>query len=189
MNEHVLDWIGAYHDGELFGSRRRWVEAHLHGCAACRAELAALQVLSAQLQSSQPMPVRTPPEQFVAQVRLRLPARPWAPPARHTLRQALGLWLPLSVVAAWALGQAMLAVSGLALFTLPALPLPTLPGLDALPWLAAPPNGWGTWSGLSALSIGLTALTAATVCSCLAGWWAARDSNMALAPAAEPAAM
>ena len=60
MSEHVLDWISAYHDGELHGDRLRWVEAHLHTCADCQAELAALQNLAVRLQASPPMPARKP---------------------------------------------------------------------------------------------------------------------------------
>src|SRR5437868_2872474 len=107
MNEHVLEWISAYHDGELPGDQRRRVETHLAACPTCQAELEALEGLSLRLQAAPPLPARTPPEQFVAQVRLRLPPR--APASgRQQVRQAAGLWLPLSVLALWALGQAVL---------------------------------------------------------------------------------
>jgi anti-sigma factor RsiW len=134
MSEHVLDWISAYHDGELHGDRLRWVEAHLHTCADCQAELAALQNLAVRLQASPPMPARTPPEQFVAQVQLRLPPRSAPVPGRARLRQVAGLWLPLGALALWAFGQAVLVVSGLALGVVAvpaAIPvvLPPLPGL------------------------------------------------------------
>jgi anti-sigma factor RsiW len=193
MSEHVLDWIGAYHDGELHGDPRRRVEAHLLVCAACQAELEALQNLAVRLQANPPMPARTPPEQFVAQVRLRLPPRRVSAPGRERLRRVAGLWLPLGVLALWAFGQAVLLVSGLALAALPAathtpaswpgvpVALPPLPGLIALPLLAAlaQPSGWGGWLELLALSIGLTAVVTVLAWGCLAGWWAARETNIA----------
>jgi anti-sigma factor RsiW len=195
MIEHVLDWIGAYHDGELHGDRLRWVEVHLRTCAACQSELVALQNLSVRLQASPPMPARTPPEQFVAQVRLRLPPRGTPVPGRQRLRQAAGLWLPLGVLALWAFGQAVLLVSGLALgvTAVPAathapaswagvpVVLPPLPGLVALPLLVAlaQPAGWGGWLALLALNAGLTGAVAMLVWGCLAGWWAARETSLA----------
>ena len=186
MSEHVLDWISAYHDGELNGERRRWVAAHLRTCPTCQAELAALGDLAVRLQANPPMPARTPPEQFVAQVRLRLPPRSVPVPGRARVRQAAGLWLPLSVLALWALGQAVLLIGGLVLgvAAVPAaLPvvLPPLPGLEALPFLAGlvQPTGWGGWLTLLALNAGLTATAAALVWGCLAGWWAAREKSLA----------
>ncbi len=185
MSEHVLDWIGAYHDGELHGDRLRSMEAHLRTCTACQAELAALQGLSAQLQASAPMPARTSPEQFVAQVRLRLPPRRAPAPGRERLRQAAGLWLPLGVLGLWAFGQAVLVVSSLGLAALPAampVALPPLPApAGALPLLLAlvRPAGWAGWLELLALSTGLTAVAAVLAWGCLAGWWAASKASFA----------
>jgi len=184
MNEHALDWLGAYHDGELHGDRLRGVEAHLRVCAGCQAELEALQHLALRLQANPPMPARTPPEQFAAQVRLRLAPRS-APTASGSVRRAAGLWLPLAVLALWALGQAVLMVAGMVL-GLAALPaatpvvLPLLPALVALPLLAAlvDPAGWGGWLALLALNAGLTAVAAGLAWGCLAGWWAARETNL-----------
>ncbi len=185
MSEHVLDWIGAYHDGELHGDRLRAVDAHLRACAACQAELAALQALTVRLQAGPPMPARTLPEQFVAQVGLRLASRPAPLPGRARLRQATGLWLPLGVLVLWAFGQAVLLVGGLALglgtisgtslVALPALPaaggaLPLLVSLVSQP-------GWGAWLALLAMNIYLTAAAAALVWGCLAGWWSANKSD------------
>ncbi|MEP7358135.1 MAG: zf-HC2 domain-containing protein [Anaerolineales bacterium] len=177
MSEHVLDWIGAYYDGELHGDRLRRVEAHLHACAACQAELAALQGLSARLQGSPPRPARTPPEQFVAQVGLRLAPRSAAEESRLRLRQAAGLWLPLGVVTLWAFGQAVLLVSGLVLWV---VALPPLPGFGPLAVLAGllGPDGWGGWLGLLALNAGLTVAACVLVWGCLAAWWAARTAGL-----------
>lgn len=186
MSEHVLDWIGAYHDGELHGDLLRRVEAHLSNCAACQSELAALQNLAVRLQASPPMPARTPPEQFVAQVQLRLPPRSAPVSDRARVRQAAGLWLPLGALALWAFGQAVLLVSGLALgvAAVPAaipVVLPPLPGLVALPLLVAlaQPAGWGGWLALLALNTSLTGAVAMLVWGCLAGWWAARETSLA----------
>ncbi len=184
MSKHALEWIGAYHDGELRGERLRWVETHLRGCAACQAELEALQNLAMRLQANPPMPARTPPEQFVAQVRLRLAPRSGLAPGRARVRPAAGLWLPLGVLAVWAFCQTVLAVGGLALGAgaWPAagpVVLPSLPGLGALPLLAALASqaGWGRWLALLALNIGLTAAAAVLAWGCLAGWWAARKAS------------
>jgi anti-sigma factor RsiW len=192
--QHVLDWIGAYHDGELRGDRLRRVEAHLRACAACQAELDALQRLTARLHAAPPMPGRTPPEQFVAQVRLQLAPRRGPVSDRDRLRQAVGLWAPLGVVALWALGQAALLVGALALAVLPGawpVVLPPLPGLAALPLLGvalAAPAGSGALA-LLALQIGLTVVAAGLVGGCLAGWWAAGQGHFEanIAPSGEQA--
>jgi anti-sigma factor RsiW len=180
MSEHVLDWISAYHDGELHGDRRRRVEAHLRTCAACQAELEGLQDLRVRLQANPPMPARTPPEQFVAQVQLRLGQQP-AAASRGRLRQAAGLWLPLGVLGLWALGQAVLAVGGLVLLVLWGASVP--PGRDTLA-----PSAVGVVD-LLVLNIALTAVAAGLVWGCLAGWWAARErgSGANLASSGEPA--
>jgi anti-sigma factor RsiW len=185
MSEHVLDWLGAYHDGELPDDRRRWVVAHLHTCATCQAELAALADLRLQLRAYPAMPARTPPEQFVAQVRLRLPPRAPVASDRTRVRQAAGLWLPLSVVALWAFAQAGLLVSGLVLSAVSVSPDPLasllpLPGLDALRFLAGlvQPAGLASWLTLVVLNGGLTLTAAALVWGSLASWWAARETNL-----------
>jgi anti-sigma factor RsiW len=161
MNEHVLDWIAAYYDGELHGDRLRAVETHLQGCAACRAELEALGALGARLQASPPMPARTPPEQFVAQVRLRLPERSAPTAGRARLRRAASLWLPLAVLALWALGQAVLAVGGL-----------------LLTWLGTRMNTFIGPVELLVLNLALTGVAAGLIVGCLASWWAAREKEV-----------
>lgn len=172
MSEHVLDWIGAYLDGELSGDRLSQVTTHLHGCAACQAELAALSALSTRLQFSPPVPARTPPEQFVAQVGLRLgQRRPNTERAR--LRQITGLWLPLGVIGIWAAGQAVLAVSWVVLGVVWGASLPlALSAVDL--WV---------------LDIVFTAVAAGLLAGCLAGWWAAREREADTGPVAygEPA--
>jgi hypothetical protein len=194
MSEHVLDWIGAYLDGELEGDRRRGVEAHLRACADCRAEAEALRSLTARLQAYPPPPARTPPEQFVAQVRLRLPPRGASAQGAMRLRQATGLWLPLGVLAGWALSQAALLVGAAALRLAAALSLAPLPGgmplvlppvqglggpsaLGALLAALAPRGEWGSWLPLWTLDIGVTIVATGLVWGCLAGHWAARRTG------------
>ena len=169
MSEHVLDWIGAYYDGELRGDRLRRVDAHLRECAACQAELAALQDLSPRLQASPPMPASTPPEQFVAQVRLRLTPRQ-APEPGARLRQAAGLWLPLGVLGLWAFSQAVMWVGGLVLLGWRGLSAQL--GIDTL---AFPAVGA---ANLLALNIWLTVAASGLVWGCLAGWWAAGNASL-----------
>jgi predicted anti-sigma-YlaC factor YlaD len=95
MSEHVLDWLPAYHDGELHGKALQQVENHLQACATCRAELQALQSLSSVLKSA-PVPDLTPPGRFAAQVALRLPRR--AAPRPPGWR----LGVPLALIVIWA---------------------------------------------------------------------------------------
>lgn len=73
MNNHVSQWLNAYHDDELRPQRRVLVEAHLEQCPQCRAELAELQELSSLLAAQSLPELRTTPEEFTAQVALRLP--------------------------------------------------------------------------------------------------------------------
>lgn len=72
MSEHVTEWLNAYLDGELRGTRLRQVETHLAACEACLAELDSLEGLSRLLQEV-PTPEFITPERFAAQVSLRLP--------------------------------------------------------------------------------------------------------------------
>jgi predicted anti-sigma-YlaC factor YlaD len=136
MTEHVTAWLGAYHDGELRGRRVQQVEAHMAGCATCRAEMEKLRELSALLTESPPVPDLTSPERFVAQVGLRLPRRP----ERSAWHRGLEIgWqlAPLGLLGAWAMVQAVFAVAGLLLIALQ-MGL----GGDALAWLLpGPPQG------------------------------------------------
>ena len=51
MDEHVLNWLGAYCDGELQPALENRVRDHLVVCAECRQELAVLENLSSLLRS------------------------------------------------------------------------------------------------------------------------------------------
>lgn len=75
MTEHVTQWLNAYHDGELHGRKLAQVQAHLAECAACQADLESLKALSDLLGQDAFPALSATPEQFVAQVGLRLPRR------------------------------------------------------------------------------------------------------------------
>jgi predicted anti-sigma-YlaC factor YlaD len=110
MTEHVVVWLGAYHDAELQGWQKRKVEAHLEECESCRRALEELSVLSALLERAPSAETLTPPERFVAQVRLQL-----APREETTLQRLVYLsqWLvPASLVAVWAFIQVVWLLSG-----------------------------------------------------------------------------
>jgi anti-sigma factor RsiW len=112
MNEHVIESLSAYHDGELSSARRQQVEKHLQDCPACRTELEKLASLSALLQA-EPLPAQTPAQRFAAQVQLRLPHS--VSPQRTGPRWVLGT--PLALVLIWAFLQAALWVTSAVLAT------------------------------------------------------------------------
>ncbi len=109
MSEHVLRWLGAFHDGELAGRRLGQVQEHLAECEACRAELAGLQALTGLLQSAPPAS-SMPPERFVAQVGLRLP-RHIEPPAWQQRLERAWQMVPLGLLGTWAVAQAVFIVA------------------------------------------------------------------------------
>jgi anti-sigma factor RsiW len=166
MSQHIRDWLAAYHDDELHNDRLLQVETHLLECPTCRAELEALKALSTVLQKNPAMPVRTSPERFVAQVRLR--ARPpFPPPAQPRMRQAGWLLAPLSVLGIGAFLQAVLMLSQLVLI--------------ALPLFGAVPGAQTAWfpvqvaAQLFILDLALTAGLATLLWGWLASWWAAHS--------------
>jgi anti-sigma factor RsiW len=73
MNAHITEWLPAYHDGELRGRRLAQVEAHLHRCAFCQAELHQLETLSEVLGGVPEVETSIPADRFAAQVGLQLP--------------------------------------------------------------------------------------------------------------------
>jgi hypothetical protein len=99
MSNHVIEWLNAYLDGELRGSRFDQVEAHLAECEFCQTELNSLEGLSRLLQEV-PAPEFTSPERFAAQVSLRLPHEQKTI-YRKTLLE-VGWWMvPVGLLAAW----------------------------------------------------------------------------------------
>jgi len=99
MSKHVTEWLNAYLDGELQGSRLQHVETHLAECRVCRAELDSLERLSGLLDEV-PAPEFTSSERFAAQVNLRLP-HPQTTVSRKKILE-IGWWMtPVGLLAAW----------------------------------------------------------------------------------------
>ena len=99
MSEHITEWLGAYHDGELRGTRLRRVEAHLTDCPTCRAALEELRALSQFLRDDVPDADFLPTERFAANLALHLPRRTEPPPDRTFSR--VSWWLvPVGLLAA-----------------------------------------------------------------------------------------
>lgn len=99
MPKHMHEWLNAYLDGELRGSRLREAEAHLAECPACQSELDSLAGLSKFLHEV-PEPEYMPAERFASQVILKLPQRQ----VRPTRNQAFEIswWMiPVALLAAW----------------------------------------------------------------------------------------
>ena len=112
MKQHVTEYLAAYFDGELHGSRRQKVEEHLESCSICQLELKELQGLSTLLKDYPPMIVQTSHDQFAAQVRLRLPR---ATPVQtgFAWQRVVDIgWLatPISIILGWALMQTTLLI-------------------------------------------------------------------------------
>jgi Putative zinc-finger len=99
MSKHVTEWLSAYADGELHGSRLQHVKTHLAECEVCQMELESLDRLSGLLQEA-PVPDFIAPERFAAQVNLRLPHPKQVPPSKKVLE--IGWWMiPVGLLASW----------------------------------------------------------------------------------------
>lgn len=109
MPKHVTEWLNAYLDGELPGSRLHQVETHLTECAACQAALESLRDLSGLLHRV-PAPEFTPADRFATQVNLLLPHRPVTASRSRLLE--VGWWLiPVGLLTAWVFVSTTLLVS------------------------------------------------------------------------------
>ncbi len=109
-NGHVINWLQAYHDGELQGRRLRQVETHLERCEMCRAELEGFRAITALLQESPAPRGLTKPDRFVAQVGLRLPRRPTQSNWQRALETGWRL-IPVGLLCAWVFVQAVFLTS------------------------------------------------------------------------------
>ncbi|MEP7134129.1 MAG: zf-HC2 domain-containing protein [Chloroflexota bacterium] len=99
MSNHVTEWLNAYFDGELHGSRLQQVQAHLITCKTCQDELDALGNVSGLLHEV-PLPDFPSPERFATQVNLLLPHKRTLTPSRRLFE--VGWWLiPVGIVATW----------------------------------------------------------------------------------------
>ena len=111
MPDHVTEWLNAYLDGELHGTRLRTVEAHLAECGVCQAELQSLQNLSGLLHKV-PVPEFTSPERFATQVNLLLPHKPVAATGSRLFE--IGWWMiPVGLLAAWTFVSTAVLVSNM----------------------------------------------------------------------------
>ena len=177
MNQHVLEWLPAYHDGELSASRQRQVQDHLATCPTCLAELKDLESLSGLLKTNI-APELTSPERFAAQVQLRLPRRPL--PSATTSEKTIPRWVlgaPLALIAAWAFLLAALWITSFLL------------GAN---WVLGPQNllftGWfapvdliETAGGLLMMYFGLMLVTT-ILWSIWVAFWLAWKNNQNLEP-------
>jgi hypothetical protein len=99
MSNHVNEWLSAYRDGELRGSKLQHVEAHLAECESCQAELESLESLSSVLKEV-PTPEFMPVERFATQVNLRLPHKQTNTSRKQLLE--IGWWMiPVGLLGAW----------------------------------------------------------------------------------------
>jgi predicted anti-sigma-YlaC factor YlaD len=112
MLEHVVEWLGAYVDGELNSARLVQVEKHLASCPLCQAELASLRQLSELVQAS-PLPDELPgAERFTAQLMLRLPRQPELP-TRQLLSNVTWWLAPAAILGSWVFLQTVFLLSSL----------------------------------------------------------------------------
>ena len=109
MSKHITEWLNAYLDGELHGSRLQQAEAHLGECEVCLAELESLERLSGLLHEV-PAPAFTSPERFAAQVSLCLPHEQKTIYRKKLLE--VGWWMiPLGLLATWVFFSASFLMS------------------------------------------------------------------------------
>ncbi len=113
MANHVSEWLGAYHDGELRGARLRQIEAHLAECTACQVELDEIRHLSVLLQDTTPKGDFLPTERFVANLALSLPRQSEQPRPRNVVQ--IGWWLvPVGLLGIWLFINITLSLSSVA---------------------------------------------------------------------------
>lgn len=111
MSEHILELLGAYLDGELYGGQLRRVETHLEECQYCLEEYQVLQALSVTLHDAT-VPDFPSPERLAADVALRLPRKPVKPVSGRALE--IGWWLaPVGLIAVWIFISTILLVSNM----------------------------------------------------------------------------
>ncbi len=193
-NAHVTEWLGAYYDGELHGSRLAQVEAHLAECEQCQMALEQLAGLSRLLAEAPAAPRLISPERLASQVNLRLAPRPVQTTWQRRLEFGWRL-IPAALAGAWLFAQAVFIVSGLIVLALAlgvdgnlqALVMPQTPSLTTLSgWLAASGFSlndlarealetiyhWAGWGATQALRWGCLAVIAVLCWSWLATLWA-----------------
>jgi predicted anti-sigma-YlaC factor YlaD len=204
MREHATHLLGAYVDGELRGSRLRWVESHLGKCAACQKEVDALLALRQVLLESPAMETITSPDRFVAQVGLKLPRRQAQPPAQRALDLSWRM-VPAGLLLSWAFLQTVFLTVGVVQGVVRlgfggevgALLFPARTGgmffpdvarlsqasvAEAFGILNDVVQSGGEVAWLLLLYVTLTAVIGVLYWSWLASWWALRRHREATAP-------
>ena len=110
MSDHILEQLGAYLDGELHGKCLQKVKMHLDECMPCQEEYESLTALSSTLQEA-PLPDFLSPEDFAANVALRLPRKALIPMRKKAME--FGWWLaPIGLIAIWIFISTTNLVSG-----------------------------------------------------------------------------
>jgi hypothetical protein len=205
MSEHTTAWIGAYFDGELEGRKLSSAEEHLSHCVTCQQELKKLKGLSTLLQGSPGSENLLSSDQFVNQVRLRMPRLPDQPLSQKVI--SIGWQItPLGIFGLWSFLQSVFLVAGILFLavnlgfggdTLTSLFSSSQagPGISDLFSIqgASPieiiqttigflrsggPFGWSM-----IMNLGLSFVLGLLYCSWLASWWVRnRSSNSLSAP-------
>lgn len=109
---HDISNMSLYYDGELTGTRRCEMEAHLTRCPECAAELVALGALDTLLAQVADAPTVTPADEFVDAVIRKLPDRQTE---KYHVPKPRVLWMaaPVIILSGWAFLQAVLLVSAI----------------------------------------------------------------------------
>jgi anti-sigma factor RsiW len=120
MSERLVRELHAYHDGELRGLRRWWLERRIAGDPAAQAELVRIRELGTALRAQAE---QVPAPDLWSAILMQLPATPpAAPPAEE--RDGFGFTLPKwagAVLAAGAVALALLVVPGRSPTPVPAI--------------------------------------------------------------------
>ena len=98
MNTHIIEWLAAYHDGELRGRRLAQVEAHLEECAVCQSEQDQIGALSGMLGEVPEVEPVTSSDRFAAQVGLQLKDQPQQAAAPANRPGRIWVLLPVSLL-------------------------------------------------------------------------------------------
>lgn len=156
MANHVTEWLGAYHDGELHGARLHQIEQHLAECDSCQAELKEIRSLSALLREPAANDDFLPTERFIANLALRLPRRPEPPQSRSALK--IGWWLmPVGLLGIWLFIDITLSLSSLVTLAADAGLLGNLGGTQGnslqMNWFAAATNLFGDYLGAPGVEV------------------------------------
>ena len=121
MSERLVKDLHAYHDGELSGPRRWWLERRIAANPAAQAELARIRELGAALRAQAE---QTPAPDLWSAIVLQLPS---AVPAAEPARDGFGFTLPPWLGAVVAAGAVVIA-----LYVLPGGGTRTGPGAPAV---------------------------------------------------------